>query len=156
MVSTMTPSIHYVRSQGQFVVALPNGTEVTTPTRQEAERAHLHAVAPDLAERVNGLAASLPELADRAHRAALIVLADGVQLTPGRFRINHQGIQIDALATVQSQSHEDGAYEIFCARGQLVCNCPDANPQVPDEPGAPPSKFAEHTCKHILAVLLSD
>ena len=155
MTLTVTTAIRRIGHRRQFVVTLPNGSELTAQTRIEAERAYVCAVSPDLAQRASSLAASLPYLSERVHRAALIVLAGGVQPTPGRFYINHHGIQVDTLAIVRSQTREDGVYEVFSSRGQLACNCPDAHPQATWEHSAPASKFAQHTCKHILAVLLS-
>jgi hypothetical protein len=103
---------------------------------------------PALAGQVERIAARQPELAGRAQRAAAIVITGAVTLTPGAFEIHHSGVRTDHVAQVRSQNG-GGTYDVVAVHGQLFCNCPDG------VSSAPRSKVAEHTCKHIIAYLLS-
>lgn len=152
---TLSTAIQYLRGPCRFIVTMPNGAETTTTTRVEAERAYMTVIAPELVQRADSLATCFPALAERIHRATLIVVDGGVRLLTGQFTINHYGIQVNTVAVVHSQTDANSVYEIFSARGQLACNCQDANPVTPNPTNAPATKFAQHTCQHILAYLLS-
>ena len=143
------PTVLYDRKGKHYRITIPlTGEIIARPSRQETEAAYLKAVAPEVAERVARLSAAFPDLATRCQRAALIALAGRV-IADTTSCASHSPV-----ARVRSQS-ADGEYTLVKGRGQLACNCPDGDPYEPDEPGAPRSKFAEHTCKHILAYLLA-
>jgi len=127
------------------------------PTRIEAETACLRAMGPELAAIIERLSADFPELASRARRAGYLVLAGKVTVAPlgtvqssnGRY---HRTATV--LAWVKSE-WSDRTY--ILTRGELgvvICNCRDAQPEEGEE-GAPRSRVAPHTCRHILAAALS-
>jgi hypothetical protein len=63
------------------------------------------------------------------------------------------GCTVAVLAHVRS---ENGRYDHLLTRGELgvvICDCPDAQPD-DNEPGAPLTRIAPHTCRHILAASL--
>jgi hypothetical protein len=143
----LTQSIAYDSQTHDFAVTLH------LPSRLEAEIAYLRAACPELAEKVECLSASFAELATRARRAAFLVLEDAVRLgEPGEIMPSNGRYHRTAsvLAHVKAR---DGQYDYLITRGDfgvVICNCADANPE-PGKEGAPPTRIAPHTCKHILA-----
>jgi hypothetical protein len=125
-------------------------------TRAEAEIAYLRAVRPALADKVERLSANFPELASRARRAAFLLLADAVAFPkPGEVMPSNGRFHRTAAVLARVKS-EKGDGEYLLTRGELgevICNCPDAQPEN-EEDGAPRSRMAPHTCKHILAAAL--
>ena len=141
--------ITYHRNARLYTFALPTGAEGSASTRAEAEAQYLRAVAPALARQVEHCAAQFPALADRARRAAFIVLAGAVTLKRqmvGAGRYLHY--EVARVAGSQPQP-----YSVWTDDGKYYCDCPDASGE---EPQAPAHNLAKHMCKHILAVLLSD
>ena len=143
----LSPSIAYDASASSFALTL------LLPTRIEAEIAYLRVVRPELADQVERLSANVPELATRARRAAFLVLAGAVRLSePGEIMPTNGRYHRTAsvLARVKADSCD---FDYLLTRGDfgvVICNCPDANPDC-GEDGAPASRIAPHTCRHILA-----
>lgn len=151
------PTVRYLRQSREWSTALPGGQEISSKSKAELEAAYLEAVAPERAEQARRIASLAPELADRARRAAFLVLSSAVELTPGQFTMHHSGKQTNVLAEVESSTGE-GKYQITAYDGQIVCNCPDGNPELYDIPGnngAPRHAVAAHCCKHIIAALMA-
>jgi hypothetical protein len=126
------------------------------PTRQEAEIAYIRAARPELADKVERLSANFPELATRARRAAFLLLEDAVRLSePGEIMPSNGRYHRTASVLAQVRS-ETGQFNYLLTRGDfgvVICNCPDASPEYGEE-GAPASRIAPHTCKHILAAAM--
>jgi hypothetical protein len=127
------------------------------PTRAAAEIAYLRAVRPELSAKIERIAANFPELASRARQAGFLILAGKVTLAaPGTVQPSNGRYHRTAtmLAWVQSE-WSDRRY--LLTRGELgvvICNCRDAQPEEGEE-GAPMSRVAPHTCKHVLAAALA-
>jgi hypothetical protein len=137
-------SIVYDHNAHTFAVTLHR------PTHAEAEIAYLRAANPELARKVERLSANIPELATRARHAALLLLTNTVTLSRRGDTVPSNGCNHPVLAHVRS-GH--GRYDHLVTRGDLgvvLCDCPDANPEAGDD-GAPATRMAPHTCKHILA-----
>lgn len=120
------------------------------PTRLDAEIAYLRATNPELADKVERISANVPELASRARQAALLLLVNAVTLSKAGETVPSNGRTVAVLAHVKA---ENGQYDYLLTRGDLgvvICDCPDARPEMNEE-GAPPTRIAPHTCKHILA-----
>jgi hypothetical protein len=133
------------------------GFTLRLPTRAEAEISYLRAMNPRLAARIESLSANFPELASRARRAGFLVLAGNFKLAPpGTVQASngHYHRTATVLGWVKSE-WSDRQY--LLTRGDLgvvICNCPDAQPEEGDD-GAPPSRLAPHTCKHVIAAALT-
>ena len=143
----LSPSIAYDHPAHAFALTL------YLPTRIEAEIAYLRVVRPELADHVERLSANVPELATRARRAAFLVLAGAVRLSkPGE--IMPANGRYHRTASVLARVKADCCdFDYLLTRGDfgvVICNCPDANPDCGDA-GAPETRMAPHTCKHILA-----
>jgi hypothetical protein len=127
------------------------------PTRLDAEIACLRAARPELADKVERLSANVPELATRARHAAFLLLANAVKLSePGEIMPSNGRYHRTASVLAHVRS-ETGRFDYLLTRGDfgvVLCNCPDANPE-PGEDGAPPTRIAPHTCKHIIAAALT-
>ena len=137
-------SIVYDHNSRSFAVTLQ------LPNRPAAEIAYLRAAHPKLADKVERLSANIPELATRAHQAAFLLLAKAVTLSKPGETVPSNGCTLAVLAHVRA---DNGLYDYLLTRGDLgvvICDCPDANPDE-GEHGAPPTRIAPHTCKHILA-----
>lgn len=146
-------AVQYQPETKCFVTTLPSGKEITAPTQRDLELAYLNVVAPELGEKISRTAIKYPALENRARRAAFIVLHQDVAPTPNRFCINHHGVTNSYVARVKSQTKPDEGYDVIETHGQLACNCEDGNPESRHFKGAPASRVARHTCKHILAYL---
>lgn len=150
-------AITYNWDSKDFTVRLPSGRSLEMPTRAIAEYAYLEAVAPELARRVASIERICPDVGPRARRAAALVLGgavrrpepDEVLLSSGRYHYTPT-----ILARVGSQLGGQVFMITQDRWGLIVCNCPDGSPEEGEE-GAPPSKLAPKTCKHILAMLLA-
>ena len=123
------------------------------PTRLDAEIAYLRAARPELADKVERLSVNCPELATRASRGALLLLEDAVKLSEPGEMMPSNGRYHRTAAVLAHVKAEDGQSDYLLTRGDLgvvICSCPDANPE-PGDDGAPATRIAPHTCKHILA-----
>lgn len=137
--------ITYSRPRRAYVATLPNGGEVSGISRPVAEAAYVAHAAPELYGKVQGVSKHYPALAERARKAALLVLAGKVAIRTA----NPFGL----LASVVS-SDGQSVYNVYRAPdGQCDCTCADGSP-ADDAPGAPETHYSAHTCKHILACLL--
>lgn len=160
MTATVVPNAlatTYHRQTRTYTAAAPGGLVLAGRTRQAVEAAYIHAVAPQIARRVQRVAARYPQLAARAHRAGLLIVSQGV--LPGRGPTANTR-WTNEVAQVRGSGHAvKGAqiigrdwYSVTAFPDQVVvCNCLDfADGHAPDIP--------EHgrLCKHILAAALLD
>lgn len=119
-------------------------------SRAQAELAYLRALDSPLAGQVERIAANIPELASRVRQAGLLVVAGAVIIAPPGETLRLNGRETIVLACVRSDC---GSFDHLLTRGELgvvVCGCPDAQPG-DGEAGAPWSRLAPHTCRHVLA-----
>jgi hypothetical protein len=126
---------------------------VLLPTKLDAEIAYLRAACPELAAKVERISANIPELATRARRAAFLLTENALTLSQPGETMRSNGRTVAVLAHVKA---ECGQYDYLLTRGDLgvvICDCPDAQPE-PGEEGAPETRIAPHTCKHIIAAAL--
>jgi hypothetical protein len=139
----------------------PKGNSYTVtlrrPTRADAEIAYLRAVRPALATKIERLSEHFPELASRARKAGFLILAGKVTLAqPGTVQASNGRYHRTATVLAWVQSEWSSRTTYILTRGELgvvICNCRDAQPEV-GEQGAPRSRVAPHTCRHIIAAAL--
>jgi hypothetical protein len=135
-----------------------NGYTVTLrrPTRADAEIAYLRAARPELAAKIERLSTHFPELASRARKAGFLILAGKVTIAPPGTVQGTNG-RLHRTATVLAWVKSEWSNRTYVlTRGPLgvvICDCPDAQPEDAED-GAPRSRVAPHTCKHIIAAAL--
>jgi hypothetical protein len=106
-------------------------------------------------ERLSG---NFRELASRARKAGFLVLGGNVKLAPpGTVQGTNGRYHRTAVVLAWVTSEWTGRQYVLTrgVMGRVICNCPDARPEH-EEVGAPPSRIAVHTCKHILAAGLEE
>jgi hypothetical protein len=150
----------YDRKQRLYLVPLPTGETLSAHTRPDAEWAYLTAIAPEIAAKAQSILAANPLLADRVRRACFIAVEG--EITPCNEPVVYgsQNYAFTRVARVSSQRSAENVYQILVRDHRFYCDCVDAQgvttPEGTEEAKAPPSKVSDHTCKHILALLLSD
>ena len=149
----------YDRKLHLYLVPLPTGETLTAPTRPEAEWAYLQAIAPDVAAKAQRIAATQPALADRVRRAGFIAVEGGVFPCQEPVVYGSHNLSFTCVARIQSQRDPGMAYAILERDHLYYCDCADSQGHTTEdgteEAKAPATKIAPHTCKHILAFVLS-
>ena len=147
----------YDRTEGLYRVVLPTTGELFfSQTRTEAEWAYLGAIAPELVTKAQRIAWTNPLLEDHLRKACFVVLEG--EIAPCHEPLGGSSSLI-RVARVCCQRYSEHTYQITVWENKYFCDCPDALGQDTDYgrrlARAHRSKVAEHTCKHILAYVLS-
>ncbi len=158
MFTLLTPT--YDRKLHQYRIALPSGELLSAPTRTEAEWAYLSAIAPEVAEKARRIEWANPLLANRVRRGCFIAVEGGVQPCQEPVVYGSHNLSFTRVAWVHSERFSDKTYQILVRDHRYYCDCPDAQGRTTEvgteEAQAPASKISDHTCKHILAYVLSE